>query len=207
MNRSFIFIDDSGDTGFKKDSSSYFLLAAMVVINENEKQALNDSIDNFRRNLGWADLDEFKFNITNKRTILKLIDTVKEFNYKAHIMILDKRKINLNKIPKDKTSLYYRIINELLLKVTLENPVITIDGRAGKSFSKEIRTYLRKILSDNGIHNSRVYLVDSRKNSLVQLADIIVGSVARSYNKEKADNQIYINALKSKIVEIHEVEI
>jgi len=207
MKRNFLFIDDSGDTGFKKDSSSHFLLAAMVVVDENEKELLNDAIDKFRSNLGWAELDEFKFNITNKRTVLKLIETVKDFDFKAHIMVLDKRRINPDNIPKDKTSLYYRLIKELLLKIVFDNPVITIDGRAGKKFSKEIRTYLRKTLSDNGINNSRVYLVDSRKNSLIQLADIIVGSVARSYSKDKADNQKYIKALKTKIVEIHEIEI
>ena len=66
---------------------------------------------------------------------------------------------------------------------------------------------MRKTLRDNGIHNSRVYFVDSRKNSFIQLADIVVGSVARSYNREKADSQTYIKALKTKIVEIHEIDI
>ena len=177
------------------------------VVDEAKKQSLSDAIDKFRKSLGWADLDEFKFNITNKQTVLRLIDVVKEFNFKAYIMVLDKGKINPNNIPKDKTSFYYRLIKELLLKIATDNPVITIDGRAGKKFSKEIRTYLRKTLRDNGIHNSRVYLVDSRKNSLIQLADIVVGSVARSYNREKADSQTYIKALKTKIVEIHEIEI
>ena len=94
-----------------------------------------------------------------------------------------------------------------MLKLKLTNPIITIDGRAGKKFSKEIRTYLRQSLKENGVTGSRVYLVDSRKNSLIQLTDIVAGSVARSYNKDKTDSQVYIKALGEKIAEIYEIRI
>ena len=87
------------------------------------------------------------------------------------------------------------------------NPIITIDGRADKLYAKSIKTHLRIGLKEKGVHNSRVYLVDSRKSSLIQLTDIIAGSVARSYNKTKTDNQTYIKAFGDKISAIYNMEI
>lgn len=207
MKRNYLYIDDSGDTGFKTSSSSHFLIAALLVIDEDQKQALTDAIDLYRKSLGWSELDEFKFNTTNKQTVLNLINIVKDYNFSAHIMILDKNTVDPKDIPTDKTSLYYRIIKDLLLKIEVSNPIITIDGRAGKQYAKEIKTYLRKNLRENGVHGSRIYLVDSRKNPLIQLTDIIVGSVARSYKKDKTDSQIYVNALKNKIINIYDFKL
>jgi hypothetical protein len=207
MKRSYLFIDDSGDTGFKKSATSHFLIAALLVIDEEQKQKITEAIDLFRRNLGWTELHEIKFNTTEKRIVIDFINFVKKFDYSAHIMVLDKSKVNRNKIPKNRVSLYFQIIKELLLKLDLTNPVITIDGRADKTFAKEIKTYLRQSLRDHGVNDSRIYLVDSRKSSLIQLTDIVVGAVARSYRKEKTDSQTYLKALSDKIINIYDFDL
>jgi hypothetical protein len=205
--KQYIFIDDSGDPGLKQSSTSHFIIAAVLLLDEGEKQLLNDAITLFRRNLGWNEMDEFKFNRTNKKTILKLIDSIKHFDFSAYAMVLNKSKIDPGNMPQDKASLYYYVIKELLLKLELTDPVITIDGRAGKQYAKEIRSYLRRSLRKNGVERSRIYLVDSRKNSLIQLVDIIAGSVARSYRKDKTDAEVYLKLLSDKIVEIYEIEL
>ena len=122
-------------------------------------------------------------------------------------MVLDKSKVDPKNLPKDKASLYYLVMKELLLKLNLASPVITIDGRAGRQYAREVKVYLRQSLREHGVHGSRIYLVDSRKNSLIQLTDIIVGSVARSYNKDKTDSAVYIKALGDKIANIYEIEL
>ncbi|MCL2821046.1 MAG: DUF3800 domain-containing protein [Oscillospiraceae bacterium] len=207
MKRNYLFIDDSGDIGFKNESSSHFLIAAVLVVDEEEKQTINDTIDAFRHSLGWTELHEFKFNNVEKKIVLNFINEVKKHDFSSYVMVLDKSKINRDFIPKNKASLYFRIIIELLLKLKLSNPVITIDGRADKLYAKEIKTFLRKGLKEKGVHGSRVFLVDSRKNSLIQLTDIIAGSVARSYNKSKTDNQAYVKALGNKITDIFEMKL
>jgi len=207
MKRNFLFIDDSGDIGFKDESSSHFLIAAVLVVDEEKKQTINDAIDAFRQSLGWTELHEFKFNKVEKKIVLDFINVVKQYDFSSYVMVLDKSKINRDEIPKNKALLYFRIIKEMLLKLELSNPVITIDGRADKLYAKEIKTFLRKGLKEKGVHGSRVFLVDSRKNSLIQLTDIIAGSVARSYNQSKTDNQTYIKALGNKIADIFEMKL
>jgi citrate lyase gamma subunit len=121
--------------------------------------------------------------------------------------VLDKSKINPKNIPNSKASLYYYTIKELLLKLKLAHPIITIDGHAGRQYAQEIRTYLRQSLREQGVKNSRIYLVDSRKNSLIQLTDIIAGAVARSYHQDKTDAKTYVKSLGSKITKIYKMKL
>lgn len=206
MDKEILYIDDSGDTGFKKSSSSHFLIAAVIVLDEDSKQSLSDAITLFRQNLGWAELHELKFNTTEKKIVLSFIDVIVKYDFTAQVMVLDKSKIDPSKIPKDKESLYHYVIKELLTRLELTNPVITIDGRAGRQYAKRIRGYLRQSLKDNGVFRSKIYFVDSRKNPLIQLSDIVAGAVARSYNTDKTDSKVYLDKLGDKITAIHEIE-
>jgi len=88
--------------------------------------------------------------------------------------------------------------------VSDNNSLITIDGKTGRQYDKQVRVYLRKSLRENGIMNSRIRFVDSREDSLIQLADIIAGAVARTY-KNKTDSQKYIKLLAKKIISIDEI--
>lgn len=47
--------------------------------------------------------------------------------------------------------------------------------------------------------------MDSRKEPLVQLADLIAGSVARSYGKNKTDRKDYLKLLESKMKGIYDI--
>jgi len=95
---------------------------------------------------------------------------------------------------------------ELLLKVGKNDQVVTIDGKSSKKYDKQVRTYLRQCLKDKGIENTSIKFVDSRKDSLIQLADIVAGAVARSF-KKKDDAQKYLNLLGDKIIKIEKIKI
>jgi len=205
MGKEFLYIDDSGDTGFKKSSSSHFLIAAVIVLDEEQVQLLSDAISLFRRDLGWSELHELKFNTAEKRIVLDFIEFIRNYDFSAQVMLVDKSKIAPENIPNDKSLLHFHVIRELLLKFELTNPIITIDGRSDKQYTKKIRAYLRQGLKERGILRSQIYFVDSRKNQLIQLADVIVGAVARSLNTGKTDSEVYLKALSDKITNIYEI--
>lgn len=46
-----------------------------------------------------------------------------------------------------------------------------------------------------------IQFVDSKDNSLIQLADMIAGSIRRSYQDEKNDSTIYKQIIKRRIEE------
>jgi len=204
--REFIYVDDSGDAGLRNSHTDKLIVAAVIIIDEDKRAALNDAINLYRKDLGWHELDEFKFAKTNKAILVDLIKHIKDYDYKAHVVVLDKNEIDIDSIPKEKVSVYNHVLKELLLRVGKDRQFITIDGKHGKKHDAKVRVYLRNQLKENGIMSTDIKFVDSRKDSLVQLADIVVGAVARSY-KDKSDSQRYIELLKEKILDIEKISI
>ena len=192
MVKQYIFIDDSGDAGLGNSNTDQLIVAAVIVVDENKKELLEDAINLFRRRLGWVDLHGFKFSKTEKSILVELIDFVKHFDFKAYAVVLDKKNIDSSNIIKSKMSVYNHTIKELLLRVSKSNQIVVIDGKATKSYAEKVRTYLRQSLKENGIDNTSIRFVDSRKDSIIQLADIVAGAIARSY-KDKTDAMRYLS--------------
>ena len=200
----YIFIDDSGDTGLEKSNTSQFILAAVIIDNEESKNSLGDAVNQFRNHLGWNELDEFKFAKTNKKIVIELIDSLKGINYSAYVVTLNKKEVNPSYITKGKYSLYNHVLKELLLKIGKSNQDIRIDGTTGKRNENELRKYLRQKLREKGIIDTSIRFVDSRKEPIIQLADIVAGAVARSY-KDKPDAQKYLKMLDNRIINMGEI--
>jgi len=176
------------------------------VVDELRKELLEDAINLFRRRLGWVDLHEFKFNKTEKCILIELIDFLKHFDFMAYAVVLHKKSITSSSLPKSKMSIYNQIVRELLLRVSKSNQIVVIDGKATKSHAEKLRVYLRHSLKENGIENTSIRFVDSRKDSIIQLADIIAGAIARSY-KDKTDAKKYLTLLDNKIIQIDEIQL
>ena len=118
--------------------------------------------------------------------------------------MLDKKELDPSQIAKSGISIYNFTIKELLLRISKNDQIVFIDGQANKDNAQKTRTYLRQSLREHGIEKVSIRFVDSRKDSLVQLADIIAGAIARSY-KDRTDAQKYLNLLKNKIVKIDKI--
>ena len=76
----------------------------------------------------------------------------------------------------------------------LKNASIKIDGSGDKEFKKQLTSYLRKCLGENKIKKFR--FVDSERDNLIQLADMNVGAIARSFNTERKDASKWLNILE-----------
>jgi len=200
----YIFIDDSGDTGLENTNTDQFILVAVVIGDEEVKMSLTEAINRFRRNLGWNELDEFKFAKTNKKIITELIESLQDINYCAYAVVFNKKEVSPICKTNGKNSLYTHVLKELLLRVGKNNQDIKVDGTSGKRNENELRKYLRQNLREKGVIDTNIRFVDSRKDPIIQLADIVAGAIARSY-KDKPDAQKYLELLRSKIISIDEV--
>ena len=161
------------------------------------------AIDGFRAGLGWHKLDEFKFSSTRKSIIKDLLRYVQQFDFESYVAVIDKSKIVAAPQFASGENLCNYAIKELLLKLALSEPIIVIDGVADKEPALVTRTYLRKALQQHGIRKCKISFVDSRKDPLIQLADLVAGSVMRSFDERKADRDEYIKLLKPKIKDIY----
>ena len=46
-------IDESGDLGFEKDSSSHFVVAAILIAKKTESQKILDEVNTYCKEIGW----------------------------------------------------------------------------------------------------------------------------------------------------------
>jgi hypothetical protein len=203
--KQYVFIDDSGDPGLRNSNTEKLIVAAVIVVDEERKTLLKKAVDLFRANLGWNEKHEFKFSATEKEIITNLLNFIRNFEFSAYAVVVDKSKIKTANLPKDEAPLYYIVLKELLAKVAQNGQKIIIDGKTSKKYSQKVRAYLRQSLRAKNITGCDIKFVDSRNDSLVQVADIVAGAVARSYQMGKPDAKKYAKLLKDKIVKIDEL--
>jgi len=199
MSRKLIFIDDAGCTGFKFDqgSSDYFYIAGIFFDDDLDAEETALKIKRLRRSLGWHDLHEFKFRKTSTTIKKQFYNTVCSLNYRVVLAIVDKRSINDKNLQNNPSEFYYRVIlNVLQAGGDFMKANIIIDGEKGIDHRRNVKTYFRKNLPEYSIN--KMVFVDSKKDSLVQLADMFVGAARHSVEKKKDTNN-YISMVKKRI--------
>ena len=200
-----VFIDDSGDPGFnfERGSSVYFALAAVIFDDNKEAETVSAAINDLRNKLNWKCEKEFKFNKSNLGIRKTFLTTVTKYNFRIRILLVDKRKIRSPELRSNKNSFYNFMIKELLTHSngTINNANIYLDGHEDKSYKKAARTYFRKQLNSNSKIAKKLEFVDSKKNNLIQIADMVASSITRS-KSDKNDAIVYIQIFKNRIEDL-----
>ncbi len=93
-----VFIDDSGDPGFKieKGSSKVFVIA-LVIFDDNlvaEETAV--ALKKLRRDLKFPDTVEFKFHKSRKNVKEKFLQTCSKFTFRIRAVVVKKDVIHSN---------------------------------------------------------------------------------------------------------------
>lgn len=204
-----IFIDDSGDPGFKKGvSSSHFLLAAALFMDSDTAKAVNDAITDYRRSLGWRDDYEFKFAKIRKDIITELLKIVTHYDFQIYAVYVNKENYtNLFRFCLDSEKFYNWATKELLATMPLAEARVKIDGKYNKQYKLHVKTYIRKELNTKSRKVAVFGVQDSKRDNLIQLADIIAGSIHRSFQSDKTDSEKYISIIKKKIVTLKELDL
>lgn len=199
-----IFIDDSGDGGFKfeKGSSKFFIIAAVIFDDNLEAEKAAVAIKELRRALNFSDHVEFKFNKSRRDIREKFFKAITKFNFRIRSIIVDKRKIYSRELKTNHEKFLSFVIKNLLKNSnnTIRNASIKIDGCGGREFRRLFVAYIRRELNnDQKKIVKSCKLVDSRSNVLIQMADMIAGATRVSYEKERTDYGIYKKIFRNKI--------
>jgi hypothetical protein len=196
-----VFIDDSGCAGFKLDkgSSKFFVISAIIFDDNLEAEKTAISIKELRRELFKRDDVEFKFNKSRKEIRVKFLETVKKHKFRIRCLVVDKELLYSPELKGEKNSFYSYIIKTMLKhsNEAIMDAKIRIDGSGDRTFRRSFISYLRRELNAKDrkiLQNCK--LVDSKSDSLIQMADMVVGAIHRSYQKDKNDSQIYKDIIK-----------
>lgn len=191
-----VFIDDSGDPGFKLDrgSSRFFVIALIIFKDELEAEKTAVAIKELRRSLKFPDYMEFKFHKSSDKVKEEFLGTIKSFDFSIRCLVVDKTLIRSEELKNNKNSFYSYAIKMVLQHSNNEilDAKIKIDGSGDRIFRRSFMTYLRKHLNSAQRKIMKdCKLVDSKESVLIQMADMVAGSIRRSYDTDRSDHRKY----------------
>lgn len=201
-----VFIDDAGDPGFKleKGSSKHFVIACVIFDDNLDAEEASLRIKRFRRELKWRDDHEFKFNKMNKQLRLSFLREVKNCNFRIRAIVADKTLIRSPELKTNKNKFYNYMIKEVLSKSDgfIKSGRIRLDGHEDRAYKKAATTYFRQQANPKGGVIKDMKFVNSKNDSLIQLADMVAGSILRTTQSTKTDNKDYFDIIKKRAEDI-----
>ncbi|MCL2085604.1 DUF3800 domain-containing protein [Candidatus Saccharibacteria bacterium] len=201
-----IFIDDSGDPGFKfnRNSGKHFVVCCIIFNNSHNAEFAGAGIKVLKDKLGWKQEREFKFNRASPEQKKAFFENIKLYDFKVRAVIIDKTKIK-EPLLKKSDSFYRFAIKEVLARHNdMREAKIYLDGSSGKNYRKQSASYLRKELNKTIRRMAEFRTVSSRSDTLIQLADMIAGAIRRKYDKTKSDKVNCLRYISDKIEDIWE---
>jgi len=181
-----IFIDESGDAGFRlAEGSSRVFVAAMVVFHDRDSARQTDElIGGLQRRLGVR--GEFKFNQSRDEVRDGFFRAVAAAEFQVRAIVVDKTKIYSPHLKSEKQDFYRFFVSQMLKHDSgiIKDARVVIDGSGDRAFRKVLSAQFRRQLG-NRLKDLR--FADSSTDRLVQLADMCVGAIARSYRDDRRD--------------------
>ncbi|MBS0181402.1 MAG: DUF3800 domain-containing protein [Nitrospira sp.] len=204
-----VFLDDSGDPGFKigKGSTRCFCIALVIFDDPLEAERCAVAIKEVRRALGYSDAAEFRFNKTSRDARLAFLARVAKYKFRIRAIIMDKTRIYSDELRHSKES-FYRYAIKMVLQYSfgkIQNARLKIDGHGDREFRRELQTYLRRELYPRPGQPKildHLRIVDSSNNVLIQLADMVAGALRRRAEGEKEDAGLYCQFIEKRIEDV-----
>lgn len=183
-----VFIDESGDAGFKlaKGSSPIFAVAMVMFGDAAAAQATQAVIADLRVRLNIK--PEFKFGKSSDNVRDQFFHGVREQAFRVRAIVVQKKLIYSPNLRTDKE----------------KNAKVVIDGAGERSFRNDLAKHLRQHTPPGAI--DKVRFMNSVSDPLVQLADMCVGAIARSYREDKEDPYRWRRLLSPKIDDVWEFQ-
>jgi hypothetical protein len=194
-----VLIDESGCPGFKLDKGStpYFVVAMVIFDDFFNAEKASNNICKLRESLGVK--PEFKFNKSSNKTRDIFFETIGQHKFKVRALVAEKRIIYSQYLRSRKQNFYNFFVRNLMAYdgQNLNNAIVKIDGSGNKEFQKVMLGYLRNQIGSSKVNKFKT--VDSKKDNLIQLADMVVGAIARSYNENRKNGYRWLKMLEPRI--------
>jgi len=179
-----IFIDESGDPGFKVSSSPCLVMTMVMFDNYEEADKTRSLIEELGKRFRVK--PEFRFTNCSAQNRTVFFDGIRGCKFRVRSIVMQKDKLHSHFLRNKPAYFYNFTLRQLLTHNGLTGAKIRIDGNAKKEFLKAAKSYLRQQTPVGMIDN--VKFLDSKAEPLIQLADMITGAIARLYNRPDASD-------------------
>jgi len=204
LNKTFIYLDESGDLGFKKGSSKYFVIS-FIAMDTKTNLILKRKIKKVKKRHKIGKDVEIKANKSNHSLRVDVLNKI--CSLPIEIYSITTKKQGINKSLRKDTNIFYNYMVNLILVPYIErskisNLCLIADSRINK-VSKGMRfgDYLKyKIFFENSLYKIKLDIkyLDSLTSYGLQAVDFIANSVFKSYEQT---NDRYYKVLRGSIIE------
>ena len=197
-----VYIDESGDAGFKVDQgSSPVFVAAMVIFDDAADAALTRDLikGSAARQLHRG---EFKFSKSRDEVRDRFFRSVAAAPFRVRAIVVEKAVIRSAHLQTDKESFYEFFVKQMLRHDNgrLDNAKVIIDGSGDRDFRQKLSTTFRRKVREGAVRDCR--FSDSRTDPLIQLADMCAGAIARSFRADRRDAHRWRDMLRPRIDDV-----
>lgn len=198
----YIFLDESGELGFKESSSNYFIIT-LLSCDEGEIYSLRRIIKRVREKIIKKKVKRFpeiKGNNSSDKIRFEILQRFTKTNSEVFAIILEKSKVY--EYLKDKKDKLYNYISNLVLnECSFDNPSVCLivdKSKSNHSLRDDFDNYIRLKLSEKN-HLDKIIIrhENSHNEACLQVLDFVSWAIFRSY--EHKDSR-FIDIIKDKIV-------
>jgi hypothetical protein len=207
-----VFVDESGDLGFSRKSTNYFVIGFIVV---SHKERIKTDVKRLLKKLNVRNhkkIYEFKFSNDSKYVRCKMLNLISKSEIEAGQIVVKKSAVR-NDLRDKKSILYNFLVAEYVMRDILSSytNINHINLHLDLSMSKKSREDFDDYFSNKvswrslltGVNQSitnKVYHDYSHSDPCLQMADYLAGSLFQLY--EHNDCSFY-DIIKVKVVHTH----
>lgn len=189
-----VFIDESGDSGFKigKGSSRFFIIALVVFENTEAAIECDTSISALKRQLSWSPDHEFHFRRDSDKIRRSFLSTAAACRFTYHAVVI-RKNVEMERIHRNKDTFYSFACSVVFqnAKKHLKDAKVIIDKSGNLDFRNYLATFLRKKMNTHERILHKIKMQNSHHNQLIQLADYIAGALHCSIQQKHKFHTIY----------------
>lgn len=181
--------DEAGDVSlnFEKGASQYFVPAFIAT---QQPERLRGTLADLRQSLGLRETHEFKFHrMTSAEIRREVFSTLAHAKFEAYALIVDKTRLPKIFETTGSLEIYTHFITELLALIPpeMQRDATLILDEFGST--PNLRTELRRTMTRRHMPRlfKRVLVRSSHKESLIQVADLMVGAIMRRDTQNDTD--------------------
>lgn len=189
-----VFVDESGDPGLNtsEGSSKHFIITLIIFEDHEEAEAADLRISLLRKELSLPSNFEFHFHSNKPNTRKAFLQALSPYNFFYFGIVINKTSFGSGlAFPES----FYKYVSGLVFenaKGHLRKAIVVFDKCGNKTFQGQLSQYLKRKMNEDGCTPliKKVKTEHSNRNNLLQLADMVCGSVNR-YCSSKDDREDY----------------
>src|SRR3989344_2600599 len=198
----YIFLDESGELGFKESSSKYFVIT-LLSCDEGEIYILRRIVKKVRGKIIKKKIKKFpelKGNNSNDKIRTEILQRFMKTKAEIFVIILEKSKV-YEYLKGKKNKLYNYISNLILNECSFDNPSVCLivdKSKTNRSLREDFDNYIRmKLKEKNNLNKLVIKHENSMNDACLQVLDFISWAIFRNY--EHKDSRFF-DIIKDRIV-------